>query len=251
MSRKLRFEILKYNPSDPQSRPHMEIYELEETPGMTIFVALNMIREKFDPDLAFDFVCRAGICGSCGMVINGKPLLGCKTLTKDYPEGVIKLMPLPAFKLIKDLSVVTGEWMDRMSKRVEGWIHEKEEQDITKIEKPVEPEIADRVFELDRCIECGICIASCATALMREDFLGAVGINRVARFLIDPNDKRTKEDFFELIGDDSGVFGCMSLLACEDHCPKKLPLQEQIAYIRREMAKAKDSGGGVEIDVKN
>ena len=251
MSRVLKFEILKYNPSDPESRPHMELYELEETDGMTLFVALNMLREKFDPDLAFDFVCRAGICGSCGMVVNGKPLLACKTLTKDYPDGVIKLMPLPAFKLIKDLSVVTGEWMDSITKRVEGWVHSKEKTDISRIEKPVEPEVADEVFELDRCIECGICVASCANALMREDFVGGVGINKVARFLIDPHDSRSKEEFFELIGDDSGVFGCMSLLACEDHCPKRLPLQEQIAYIRREMASVKDSGGGLEIDVKN
>ncbi len=185
------------------------------------------------------------------MIVNGKPLLACKTLTKDYPNGNIKLMPLPAFKLIKDLSVVTGEWMDGITKRVEGWIHPKEVIDITKIEKPVEPKVADEVFELDRCIECGICISSCATALMRENFIGAVGINKVARFMADSSDSRSKDDFFELIGDDSGVFGCMTLLACEDHCPKKLPLQEQIAYIRREMAKVKDGGGGLEIDVKN
>jgi fumarate reductase iron-sulfur subunit len=251
MSRVLKFEILKYNPTDPNSRPHIELYELEETPGMTLFVALNMIREKFDPDLAFDFVCRAGICGSCGMIVNGKPLLACKVLTKDYPDGHIKLMPMPAFKLVKDLSVITGEWMDTLTKRVEGWIHSEKERDISKIEEPIEPEVAEETFELDRCIECGICVASCATALMRDGFIGAVGINKVARFLIDPHDNRDREDFFELVGDDSGVFGCMSLLACEDNCPKRLPLQEQIAYIRREMAGVKDSGGGLEINVKN
>ena len=237
--RTLTFEILKYTPSDPESKPHFATYRLEETPGMTLFIALNMIREEQDPDLSFDFVCRAGICGSCGMMVNGKPLLACRTLTKDYPKGVIRLMPMPAFELLKDLSVNTGRWMNGMSKRVESWIHRSEERDISVLEERVEPEIADRTFELDRCIECGICVASCATALMRPDFVGAVGLNRIARFYVDPHDERRDEDFYELIGDDNGIFGCMALMACEDHCPKKLPLQEKIAFMRRKMASVK------------
>ena len=47
--------------------------------------------------------------------------------------------------------------------------------------------------------------------------------------------KRQVEDFYELVGDDDGVFGCMSLLACEDNCPKNLPLQSKIAYMRRQL----------------
>jgi fumarate reductase iron-sulfur subunit len=84
---------------------------------------------------------------------------------------------------------------------------------------------------------------------MRPDFVGAVGLNRVARFDIDPHDERTAEDFYELVGDDSGIFGCMTLLGCEDNCPKNLPLQEKIAYMRRKLATVKDTGGGLEIGV--
>jgi len=101
--------------------------------------------------------------------------------------------------------------MKNMSIRVNSWIVANEKRDISKIEKPIEPDVSDEVFELDRCIECGLCVASCSTAIMREDFVGAVGLNRVARFQIDPHDKRSDEDFYELIGDDDGIFGCMSL----------------------------------------
>lgn len=239
MSRKITIKAFKYNPLSKISKPHFATYELEETDGMTIFIALTQIREKFDAELSFDFVCRAGICGSCAMVINGVPKLACRTLTKDYPDGVIELMPLPAFKLIKDLSVNTGEWMDAMNKRVESWIHTDKKVDFSKIEEKIEPEVAEEVFEIDRCIECGICVASCGTALMREDFIGATGLNRVARFAIDPHDQRTDEDYYELVGDDNGVFGCMTLLGCEDNCPKHLPLQSKIAYLRRKLAKQK------------
>ncbi|MFV0480479.1 MAG: fumarate reductase iron-sulfur subunit [Campylobacteraceae bacterium] len=239
MSRTVTFSVFKYNPLAKDSTPQFVEYKLEETDGMTLFIALNMIREKFDADLNFDFVCRAGICGSCGMMINGKPKLACRTLTKDFPDGVIQIMPLPAFKLLKDLSVDTGTWMNGMSKRVESWIHSDHVTDISKIEDKVEPEVAQEVFELDRCIECGICVAACGTKLMRPDFIGAVGMNRVARFQIDSLDKRTDEDYYELIGDDNGIFGCMSLLACEDYCPKHLPLQSRIAYMRRKLVKIK------------
>ncbi|WP_304210344.1 fumarate reductase iron-sulfur subunit [Helicobacter canis] len=232
--RTLTIRALKFDPHSAVSKPHFAEYKLEETDSMTIFIALNLIREKQDPDLSFDFVCRAGICGSCSMMINGRPRLACRTLTKDFPE-TITLMPLPAFKLIKDLSVNTGEWFAGMTKRVESWVHSNEETDISKLEKPIDPQEAQDVFELDRCIECGCCIASCATKLMREDFVGAAGMNRIVRFMIDSHDKRTDEDFYELVGNDDGVFGCMSLIACHDTCPKNLPLQSKIAYLRRKM----------------
>ena len=239
MSRKITIKAFKYNPLSKVSKPHFESYELEETSGMTLFVALNLIREKHDPDLSFDFVCRAGICGSCGMLVNGQPKLACRVLTKDYPSGVIELMPLPVFNLIKDLSVNTGEWMANMNKRVESWVHTTKETDVSQLEEKVDPELAEKTFELDRCVECGLCIAACGTAVMRPDFIGAAGLNRIARFHQDPLDERTDSDFYELIGDDAGIFGCMSLLGCEDVCPKHLPLQSQIAFIRRKMASAK------------
>lgn len=237
MSREITITTLKYNPSDENSKPTFVDYTLEETPGMTLYIALSKIKASLDHDLSSDFVCRAGICGACGMIINGKPKLACRTLTSEFKDGKIELLPLPTFKLIKDLSVDTGSWMKNMSMRVNSWIVSNEEYDISKLEKRIEPEVADEVFELDRCIECGLCVAGCSTAIMREDFVGAVGLNRVARFSIDPHDSRTDEDFYELIGDDEGIFGCMSLLACEDHCPKDLPLQSKIAYMRRKMVK--------------
>jgi fumarate reductase iron-sulfur subunit len=235
VTRKLKISILRFNPQEPQSVPRMQTYEIEEAEGMTLFIALSEIREKQEPSLQFDFVCRAGICGSCGMIINGRPALACRTLTKDLgPE--ISLAPLPVFELIADLSVDTGKWMRGMSERLETWLHMREQEtDLGRLEERMEPELAEKIYELDRCIECGCCIAGCGTIRMRENFVGAVGLNKIARFRLDPRDRRTDEDYFELIGDDDGVFGCMSLLGCHDVCPKNLPLATQIAFLRRKM----------------
>jgi len=240
MARELTIRVLRYDPQTTEKniKAYFQEYKIQEADSMTIYLALTQIRETMDAGLSFDFVCRAGICGSCAMMINGRPRLACRTLTKDLPNEIV-LLPLPTFKLIKDLSVNTGVWMDAMSKRVESWIHSSKNTDIAAIEEPIEPEVADAVFELDRCIECGCCVAGCGTKLIKEDFVGAVGLNRVARFECDPHDERTVDDYYELVGDDNGIFGCMTLLACEDTCPKHLPLQNKIAYMRRKLATVK------------
>lgn len=235
--RRLTLRILRHNPQDPESEPGVETFELDEAPGMTLFIALNQVRDEQAPSLQFDFVCRAGICGSCGMLINGRPGLACRTLTNTL-DKVITLAPLPVFKLIGDLSVDTGSWAREMGERLETWVHRETEPDIDRLEERMEPDRAEEIYELDRCIECGCCIAACGTARMREDFVGAAGINKLARFRLDPRDERSDRDYYELVGNDDGVFGCMTLLGCHDVCPKGLPLQTQLAFMRRKMVKA-------------
>lgn len=234
--RTLRFSIFRFNPADPQATPYMQEYTLEETDTMTLFIALNDIRENQDPTLQFDFVCRAGICGSSAMLINGRPGLACRTLTKDL-GNYIHLAPLPGFELIGDLSVDTGKWMRAMAERLETWVHTQNQQpDLSAMEAPMAPEQAVAIYELERCIECGCCISACGTAQMHKAFVGAVGMVQLARFAIDPRDERSDAEFYHVLGDDDGVYGCMTLLGCDDFCPKSLPLAQQIAYMRRKLS---------------
>jgi fumarate reductase iron-sulfur subunit len=89
---------------------------------------------------------------------------------------VITLAPLPVFELIGDLSVNTGKWMRGMSERLQTWVHAAGDPGRpARLEARMDPELADQIYELDRCIECGCCVAACGTARMREDFVGAVG----------------------------------------------------------------------------
>ncbi|MDR3045064.1 MAG: fumarate reductase iron-sulfur subunit [Desulfovibrio sp.] len=233
MNRKLHIKIFRYNPLDPDSRPHMQSFHINEYDSMTLFIALTQIRDETDPSLKFDFCCRAGICGSCGMVINGRPGLACHTQTRDLPAE-ITLHPLPVFKLLGDLSVDTGTWFRDVGTRIEAWVHGNDAAfDPAAEEVRMENALAEEIFELDRCIECGCCIAACGTARMREDFLGAASIARIARFAMDPRDLRSDGAYYDVIGNDQGVFGCMGLLGCQDVCPKHLPLQDQLGIMRR------------------
>ncbi|KAB1440303.1 fumarate reductase iron-sulfur subunit [Pseudodesulfovibrio senegalensis] len=234
MGRELQFEIFRYNPQKEGDQPRMQTFKLEETQNMTLFIALNRIREEQDPSLIFDFCCRAGICGACAMVINGRPGLACQTKTKDQPNKIV-LHPLPVYKLIGDLAVDTGVWFREMYEKTESWVHTSKTFDPTKEEERMDNEVAEQIYELERCIECGCCVAACGTARLRDDFMGAAALNRIARFVVDPRDERTDKQYFEIIGNDNGVFGCMGLLACEDVCPKGLPLQNQLGFLRRKM----------------
>ena len=79
MGRKLKFNIFRYNPQDPDSVPHTDTFQLDETESMTLFIALTKIREEQDSSLQFDFCCPA-----YSMMINGRPDLACKTLTNGH-----------------------------------------------------------------------------------------------------------------------------------------------------------------------
>lgn len=233
--RKLTFHIFRFNPEAADDKPTTQTYMVNEEMGMTLFIALNKIREEQDPTLNYDFVCRAGICGSCGMLINGTPTLACKTLTKQLPD-TITLMPLPVFKLLGDLSVDTGTWFRDVSLQTESWIHTEKVFDPDAPEERMSNEAALNIYEAERCIECGCCIGGCATANIKPNFIGAAGVNRVARFMIDPRDERDEQQYFDIVGSEDGIFGCIGLMACDDNCPIGIPLQGQLAYVRRKMA---------------
>ena len=234
MNRRLAFEVFRYNPEDPDSVPHVDRFELDETPYMTLYIALNQIREEQEPGLQFDFACRSAICGSCGMLVNGRPSLACRTLTSQLPS-TITLHPLPVFQLVGDLSVDTGTWFRQMAERTEAWVHQRLQFDPAAQEERMSDEVAQKIYASDRCIECGCCVASCGVANIDKDFYAAAGLNRIARFMLDPRDGRNESEWFDVVSSDNGVFGCIGMMACEDVCPKELPLLEINAYLRRRM----------------
>ncbi|MFR6358688.1 MAG: hypothetical protein ACLUNV_03115 [Sutterella wadsworthensis] len=111
-----------------------------------------------------------------------------------------------------------------MSERMETWVHMKEEEvDLRKKEVPMDPQLAEDIYVLDRCVECGCCIAGCGTVRIRPDFVGGVGINKIARFRLDPRDTRNDADYYDIVGDESGVFGCMSSLPAMTSARRNFP----------------------------
>ena len=107
------------------------------------------------------------------------------------------------------------------------------DEDPEAVEERMSDDIAAAIYEGDRCIECGCCVASCGVANIDDNFLAGAGMNRVARFMMDPRDSRTDGDWFEVVAGEQGVFGCYGMMACADVCPKELPLLDVYSYLRR------------------
>ncbi len=131
----------------------------------------------------------------------------------------------------------TQEVDARYVERISRWCHLNDDNvNLSKIETPMDPHLAEEIYLLDRCVECGCCVASCGNFRMRPDFVGAVAINKISRFRLDPRDHRNDADYYEILGTESGVFGCMSLLACPTSARKICLPETQIAFMRRKMA---------------
>ena len=148
---------------------------------------------------------------------------------------MIRLYPLAVFELIGDLSVDTGSWFRALAERVEGWVHERARFDENAREQCMDDDVARAIYELDRCIECGCCIAACGVADVNEDFAGPAWLDRIARFMPDPRDCRETADWFEIVANEDGIFKCLGTMACHDVCPKELPLLEVHAFLHRKM----------------
>ena len=130
---------------------------------MTLFIALNEIREKQDPSLQFDFVCRAGICGSCGMMINGRP-----SLSSPYRDWELGTETTLAAAGVRTDRRPVGEHrqVDARDERATADMgaRKQDEVDMTRIEQPMDADLAEKIYELDRCIECGCCVLVAAPA---------------------------------------------------------------------------------------
>ncbi|MBN1550337.1 2Fe-2S iron-sulfur cluster binding domain-containing protein, partial [bacterium] len=96
------FHIRRFNP-EKDEKPYIQKFTVHVEPGMTILDGLNQIKSEHDFSLAWRYSCRMGVCGSCGMLINGRAMLACNTQILDISDTAITLGPLPNFGIIRDL----------------------------------------------------------------------------------------------------------------------------------------------------
>ncbi len=105
------FKILRYDAQSPEKEPYFDYYKIRVITGLTVLTVLLRIRDELDGTLAFRSSCRSATCGSCAMVINGKPNLACRTQVGSFEDKTIILEPLPNMEVIKDLVVdMTPFW---------------------------------------------------------------------------------------------------------------------------------------------
>jgi succinate dehydrogenase/fumarate reductase iron-sulfur protein len=187
-----------------------------------ILDALNFVKDELDPTLAFRWSCRMGVCGSCGMMINGVPKLTCATFLHEYHPRPIRIEPLAGFPVERDLIIAMDDFMAKLES-VSPWLIRAEGE-----EKPVEdgeylqtPAQLMAFKQYSMCINCMLCYAACPVYVADNSFVGPAALALAQRYNLDSRDQgqATRQG---VIGSHEGVWECTFVGECSAVCPKNV-----------------------------
>jgi succinate dehydrogenase / fumarate reductase iron-sulfur subunit len=235
----ITIKVQRFDPTVDR-KPYWQPYRVVTRPAMTVLDALFEILNHQDGTLAFRFCCRAGVCGSCAMVIAGKIRLACETqIALFVGKKELLLSPIPHQKVVKDLAVDYEHFFERI-KRVKPYLVGKEpypEREYIQTPKERVP-INDPID----CILCGSCTSSCTVAWTNTDYLGPAALLKAYRFYADTRDM-AKDERLDLIESENGVYRCHTIFNCVEVCPKELNPTEAIQKLKIKATKRKLFGG--------
>jgi len=216
--------IRRFNP-DTDRQSHWETYEVPFVKTMTVIEALEYLWDQGEY-IAFRANCREFTCGSCAMLINGKPMLACSTLLKDS----MTLEPLTRYPLVRDLVVDTGAVTEKL-KQLQYWpVNDGQDGDFT-VSRKVSQDFA-AIYS--RCIECLCCLEACpASASEVSKFDGPMHVLQLARAGLHPMDTMDRVEQ----ANGRGTWACVSCFECADVCPIDLVPGEEIVKFRKKAVK--------------
>ncbi|MEA2186156.1 MAG: succinate dehydrogenase / fumarate reductase, iron-sulfur subunit [Solirubrobacteraceae bacterium] len=222
---------------DPESgdAPYWEEHTIELEPHRSVLEAILQARARFDGSIGIRCSCRAAICGSCGVRINGHPDLACHThldkAAKQSSNGVIEVEPMGNMPVIKDLIVDMEEVHWKKIRRVTPWLIAK--QPVPEREYIVPRETMVDVTQSMACIQCGACVSDCLAMEVDPGFIGPAALAKAYRFVGDPRDDQHYERLKDLAEDPHGIYDCTHCFMCIDACPKGVAPMSQIMRLRR------------------
>lgn len=217
MADTISLEVTRYRP-EQEGEPTTQQYEAPLRKDWVVLDALNYIKDKVDGTLSFRWSCRMGVCGSCGMNVNGEPKLTCATFLTDYAPGPIRVEPMTNFPIVRDLVVEITDFMAKLTS-VKPWIIRDVEKPLTEGEYLQSPEELEEFRQYSMCINCGLCYSACPVYNLDPGFVGPASIALAQRYNLDTRDQGAKERLDILSGHD-GIWGCTFVGECTKVCPK-------------------------------
>lgn len=222
---------------DPESgaAPYWDEHTIELEPHRSVLEAILQARARFDGSIGIRCSCRAAICGSCGVRINGRPGLACHThldeAQRRAKNGVIEVEPMGNMPVIKDLIVDMDAVHWKKIHRVTPWLINKEP--IPEREYVVPRESMVDITQSMACIQCGACVSDCMSMEVDPLFVGPAASAKAYRFVGDPRDAQQFERLQDLAEDPHGIYDCTHCFKCIDACPKGVAPMSQIMRLRR------------------
>src|SRR4030081_3391395 len=178
---------------DLDAKPRLQSYEIPfSDEAMVVLDALNYIKAHVDGSLSYRWSCRMGICGSCGMMVNGTPKLTCAAFLRDYWPRAITVAPLTNFPIVRDLVIDMEDFMHKL-KSVKPWIIRKQEIPLGAGEHRQTMDQIDDFRQFSQCINCMLCYAACPVYGLDNEFLGPAAIALGRRYNLDSRDQGLKD----------------------------------------------------------
>ena len=220
MAETIKLTVSRYRPEE-ESEPTFQTYDVPYNKEWVILDALNYVKDQLDGTLTFRWSCRMGVCGSCGMMVNGTPTLTCAVPLSDYVSSEpIRIEPLQFFPIIRDLVVDMNSFLGKLSS-VKPWIIRDDEK------PPVEGEYRQTPAELDvykqfsMCINCMLCYSACPVVGLEPEFTGPAAIALAQRYNLDSRDQGAAERM-AVLNEHEGMWGCTFVGECTKVCPKNV-----------------------------
>ncbi|MHA2054021.1 MAG: succinate dehydrogenase/fumarate reductase iron-sulfur subunit [Candidatus Hodarchaeales archaeon] len=232
-TKKIEFKIKRFNPV-VDDKPYWDSFELDCDDGTTVLIAIQEIIAKQDGSIAMRYNCRAGVCGSCAVLVNKKYELACETLVLQLKKKEIKLEPLPFFPVIKDLVVDMSQFYEKLL-AIEPYLKRDHSKD-PETELLQSPEDFHIIEEATKCILCGACHSSCVSVWTDKNYLGPGALLKAFRFTNDTRDE-DKHQRIKRVTSEDGVFRCHTAFNCVEACPKELNPTEAIQTLKGQSLK--------------
>ena len=210
-------EIFRYRP-DEESEPAFQSYEVPYREDWVVLDALNHLKDEVDGSLTYRWSCRMGVCGSCGMMVNGVPKLTCAAFLRDYLPGPIRVEPLSGFPVERDLVVVLDDFIEKLS-AVKPWMIREQEKPLEEGEYLQTPAQLATFKQFSMCINCMLCYAACPVYQHEEEFLGPAVLALAQRYNLDSRDQGN-EQRYPLVWGDDGIWDCTFVGECSTVCPE-------------------------------
>jgi fumarate reductase iron-sulfur subunit len=215
----IEIRVLRYHPQRDE-RPAWQSYTVPFTDDMSVLQGLLHIKDAIDGTLTFRWSCRMAICGSCGMMINGKPRLACETFLRDLAAGPVRIEALAHFPIERDLVVSAGEFVSKLES-IKPYLIPKEPRALAAGEYLQTPAELERYEQFSACINCMLCYAACPEYGLNRDFTGPGVLALLHRYNADSRDGGRAERM-PILNAEEGVWSCMAVGYCSEVCPKQV-----------------------------
>ena len=238
--------IRRFSPETGEA-PYWQDYDVDLDGHRSVLDGILQAKDREDASIGIRCSCRAAICGSCGVRINGRPNLACHTHLDKAAEtaldGVIVVEPMGNMPVLKDLIVDMDAVHWKKIQRVTPWLIP--DGDEPEREYIVPPESMIDVTQSMACIQCGACVSDCLSMEVDPLFIGPAALAKAYRFVGDPRDGQQYQRLKDLSEDPHGIYDCTHCFNCIEACPKGVAPMSQIMRLRR------IAGGDHEINDRN